>query len=81
MTNRSVELTHERLMEAWFVLHDMMYVPTTSAADVAILMEARSLVAEKAKDVLDATQMHIEDMALEAADMVQNLQHGRQADE
>ena len=49
MTTRSVELTHERLMEAWFVLHDMMYVPTTSAADVAVLMEARALVADKAE--------------------------------
>ncbi len=77
MTTRSVELTHERLMEAWFVIHDLMYVPTTSAADVAILMEARSLIAEKAKEVLDATQMHREDMALEAADMVENLNDRR----
>jgi hypothetical protein len=82
MTIRSVELTHDRLMDAWFVIHDILYTPTTSAADVAILIEARTIIADRAKEVLDAKQMHLEDVALEAADMAQNLRdHGRQTDE
>ena len=81
MTTRSVELTHERLMDAWFVIHDMLYTPTTSAADVAVLMEARAIIAARAQEILWATQMHLEDVAMETADMVQNLkEHSGRAD-
>ena len=73
MISRSTDLTHERLMDAWFTIHDIIYTPQTSAASVAILMEARSIIAERAKEVLDAKMMHMEDVAMECADMVQNL--------
>ena len=73
---RSTELTHDRLMDTWFTIHDLLYTPQTSAASVAILMEARAIIAEKAKEALDAEQMHIEDMAMECADMVQEMRRG-----
>lgn len=81
MTVRSVELTHDRLMVAWYCLHDMMYVPTMSAADTGILREALLIVGEKAREVALAEQMQKEEVFAVTQDILEEMtRHGRQTE-
>ena len=80
---RSTELTHDRLMECWFCLDDFM---KTISGSSSVIRPAQEIVGKVAGELymeerLQAEQMHREDVALEAADMVQNLkEHDRRAE-
>jgi len=74
-------LTDERLRETWYALEDLAKQDRITVAERGILYDARKIIIKFQVDVVwdkrkakaEAEQMHIEDMALEAADMVQNL--------
>ena len=74
---RDIRITHERLMDAWYLIFDLTRIPETSASDASVLVDAKRIIANKDKEILMARQMYLEDRDLDIRDMEQNLNDRR----